>query len=73
MAEVLKITAIPKATAEVWTISPVQRPNITANPAPLPRRAACVRTKMLSGPGAKARRSEARKNVADVSKGNMGM
>ena len=58
------MTATPKATAVVCTMSPVHRPRVTSKPANLPCRADWVRTKILSGPGARASRTEAAKKAA---------
>ena len=63
------MTAIPKATAVLCTMSPVHKPNMTAIPALLPCKADCVSTNILSGSGARPSRTDAVKNVINVSMG----
>src|SRR5690606_17453609 len=59
--------AAPKATARLWTISPVHSPSVTISPARRPCRVDWVSTKILSGPGANPSRTEARKKASTTS------
>ena len=63
----MKIAATPSATALVWTIKPVQRPRVIITPDFPPYSADCVSTKILSGPGARESRVEARIKVVSGS------
>src|SRR5699024_7764251 len=62
VVEAAKTAARPTATAAVWPISPVHKPNTTNKPDVRPNRADCVKTNRLSGPGVRASTIDMPKN-----------